>query len=265
MARSEYECTKLLLRKPRKFGTTLNLIIPPRLKKQFVHTVKAHSQLPLSTQSSPLQVVNQLSSRIPTSTYNRYGMYSTTARIKQNTRKYTKKHQFRTQKIIYALIAGLTLVLGRAWILMVLKKQSEKYTRGSSKSKSTHHLGKEQILLLERMAEKLPDHLKYMKQFGVKQGHWAWWAFPTEMRGKSEPPPSTCVTRATAAIVISKAPRVWRDILECICQCAEKNGKNILPKIDHGRVKCFIRFWEQERNNPPWMKQVLRRLTAIYK
>jgi NAD-dependent SIR2 family protein deacetylase len=125
-------------------------------------------------------------------------------------------------------------------------------------------LGPAQKQLLDRMEKKLPHALEQMQSSGTKIGHWAWWAFPTEMVGRSEPGASTNVTRATAAEVLSRAPQVWKDVLECVCELAEKKGKSILPPIDHGRVEHFIGFWAEVKENPPWMKAVIQRLKSVY-
>ena len=125
-------------------------------------------------------------------------------------------------------------------------------------------LGPAQEQLLVRMNEKLDEALMNMQQHGRKIGHWAWWAFPTEMPGKSEPGPATCVTKATANGVLERAPKIWRQLLECVCDLVEKDGKDVLPSIDHGRVEYFIRFWDEVDRRPKWMRSVLRRLKKFY-
>ena len=106
--------------------------------------------------------------------------------------------------------------------------------------------------------------LDKMRKLGKKTGHWIWWAFPSKLPGRSEPSPSTHVTEETAVEVIAKAPKVWRALLECICDLVEKNGKGVLPSIDHRRVGHFVRFWSNVHESPPWLKAVLERLAPFY-
>ena len=63
----------------------------------------------------------------------------------------------------------------------------------------------------------------------------------------SEPAPTSRVTPATAAIVLMGAPPAWRECLELLCDLVEKEvkGKDVLPRIDHGRVNYFITFWQK--------------------
>jgi hypothetical protein len=136
--------------------------------------------------------------------------------------------------------------------------------RGGTDGAGVAPLGIAQQHLLKRMREELPGSLAQMRSNGRKVGHWAWWAFPTELEGLAEPGKPTCVTRATAATLLLRAPEVWRDVLECVCELAEKDGKRALPLIDHGRVGYFIRFWEQEEGNPLWMQEVLERLKPVF-
>ena len=119
-------------------------------------------------------------------------------------------------------------------------------------------------MLLKRMEDELPRALEQMREHGKKVGHWAWWAFPTELQGQSEPGFPTNVTKGTAAEVLARAPKVWRQTLECVCELAKKKGKRVLPSIDHGRVSFFVRFWAEVDESPPWMRKVLRVLKPIY-
>ena len=125
-------------------------------------------------------------------------------------------------------------------------------------------------LLVRRQQEYLPAALAEMRQHGRKHGHWAWWAFPTELVGMSEPPPGTCVDKHTAQWVLQSAPPVWLELLELICDLTEEqveargDGENVLPAIDHGRVKFFVSFWSGVDATPDRMKAILRRLGASY-
>ena len=55
---------------------------------------------------------------------------------------------------------------------------------------------------------------------GRKTSHWAWWVFPTERQGGSEPRPATSVTPSTASRLLQRAPESWRQCLEEIVSLA---------------------------------------------
>ena len=79
--------------------------------------------------------------------------------------------------------------------------------------------------LVQRMHRELPNRLRDLEENGQKTGHWAWWAWPTEKEGFSEPPPRTAVTRDSAAELIERAPIEWRLVLEKVCElvgCGKK-------------------------------------------
>lgn len=123
-------------------------------------------------------------------------------------------------------------------------------------------------LLLERQRTKLPSALAGLKRHRRKVGHWAWWCFPTELKGRSEPRPQTCVTTSTAAALAHHSPKVWRELLETICDLAEDSrvGKSVLPRIDHGRVTFFLKFWGNlpKGVTPSWLLSVLQRLEPFF-
>ena len=114
--------------------------------------------------------------------------------------------------------------------------------------------------LLARQAEHCPRALRELRRDGRKSSHWAWWVFPTEKEGAAEPPPKTCVTRATASALVAAAPRAWRDALEETCRLVEADGRGVLPRIDHDRVRYFVRFWAGIRDAPAWLRAVCARL-----
>lgn len=139
--------------------------------------------------------------------------------------------------------------------------------------------------LLMRQRERCPRILEELRTNGRKTSHWAWWVFPTEHPGFSEPPPQTAVSRATAPVLLRAAPAEWREILELIAQLIEggegvaagarrapsggglgrnANGHLVLPPIDHGRVKHFISFWRSVPESPDWLRAVVDVLARHY-
>ena len=119
-------------------------------------------------------------------------------------------------------------------------------------------------VLLVRQAEHMPRALRELKQHGRKTSHWAWWAFPTEKEGFSEPEPKTAVTPASARVVLARAPGAWREVLEEVCRLTATHGSEVLPSIDHGRVDFFCRFWPTVDGAPEWLHSVCETLAAAY-
>merc|ERR1712187_257782 len=116
--------------------------------------------------------------------------------------------------------------------------------------------------LLARQRDKMQDIKAELENNGRKTSHWAWWVFPTELPGASEPPPETYVTPATAHRLFDggSCANEWREVLEQICALTETNGQTVLPSIDHGRVHYFIKFWSTSPVAPDWMRMVVTRL-----
>ena len=81
---------------------------------------------------------------------------------------------------------------------------------------------------------------------------------------------SPAAKRHSAQWVLQSAPPVWLELLELICDLTEEqveargDGENVLPAIDHGRVKFFVSFWSGVDATPDRMKEILRRLGASY-
>eukprot|EP00438_Fugacium_kawagutii_P031343 Skav215367 [mRNA] locus=scaffold1391:795354:795860:- [translate_table: standard] len=102
---------------------------------------------------------------------------------------------------------------------------------------------------------------------GAKESCWAWYIFPTEKAGLSDPN-QTRITSANA-VDLCKQPTAedWRRCLEKICDLLEARGKppddHVLPSVDHGRVGWFVKFWTNYSKSPEWMLQVCSRLEQI--
>lgn len=119
-------------------------------------------------------------------------------------------------------------------------------------------------ILLRRQRTCLPRALLELDTWGEKKGHWAWWAFPTEKEGWSEPPVDgmrTCVTRQTAPLLVEQAPEVWKKVLEKLAHLISRSRTQALaptiPRIDHGRIEYFIRLWKSVKKTPAWLHKVL--------
>eukprot|EP00747_Dinoflagellata_sp_TGD_P169589 gnl/TRDRNA2_/TRDRNA2_198931_c0_seq1.p1 gnl/TRDRNA2_/TRDRNA2_198931_c0~~gnl/TRDRNA2_/TRDRNA2_198931_c0_seq1.p1 ORF type:complete len:239 (-),score=35.67 gnl/TRDRNA2_/TRDRNA2_198931_c0_seq1:140-856(-) len=114
--------------------------------------------------------------------------------------------------------------------------------------------------LVEKQRTNLTCILSELQRQKRKTSCWAWWVFPTDKQGDCDPA-CTRVTTATAARLLNtaSAPQ-WRQVLEKICELVEENGMGVLPRIDHGRVHWFIKFWSELDATPDWMQDVCGRL-----
>jgi hypothetical protein len=99
---------------------------------------------------------------------------------------------------------------------------------------------------MNRMVNRILEELRRHK---CKQGHWAWWVFPTEKEGFCEPSPKTAVTMATAPLLLMRCPREWREVLETLLSLSKESDRGIrgvLPGVDHDRVRYFAAFWKDK-------------------
>lgn len=119
--------------------------------------------------------------------------------------------------------------------------------------------------LIQRQNERMPGILEELEANGRKVSHWAWWVFPTDMPGAGEPGGTTYVTPGTAATLLADTcAEHWRKVLEKVCDlCEDGSGMSALPRIDHGRVHFFLKFWSSVPDRPAWMEAVLQRLNAF--
>lgn len=117
--------------------------------------------------------------------------------------------------------------------------------------------------LLRRQKEHCPKILVELNQHGRKVSHWAWWVWPTEKEGMSEPPPRTSVSARTAPELLERAPPSWRGVLEKVSSlAAESPGglRAVVPSIDIPRIGYFVEFWLTVDPKPRWLEEVLQGL-----
>lgn len=119
--------------------------------------------------------------------------------------------------------------------------------------------------LLKKQEKNLEDALEDLKTNETKTEHWAWWAFPTELPGASEPGEKSAISKRYANDLLKKAPPAWKKILHKICTLLEeKSFEEILPNNDdRGRVGHFVKFWRRvnnNNNNPKWMNHFLEKI-----
>jgi hypothetical protein len=128
-------------------------------------------------------------------------------------------------------------------------------------------------ILIFRQKKHLHQAVNELEKEGRKVSHWAWWAFPTERPGFSEPETTlkdipkgkSFITRQTALQLISEAPETWKQVLSKICslliQQKSSSLSPVLPNIDHDRVKYFVMFWSSISNKPDWFNSVINNLS----
>lgn len=119
--------------------------------------------------------------------------------------------------------------------------------------------------LIVRQSERMLGILEELEANGRKVSHWAWWVFPTDMPGAGEPGGTTYVTPGTAGTLLADAcAEDWRKVLEKVCDlCEDGLGISALPRVDHGRVHFFLKFWASVPDKPVWMESVLQRLNVF--
>ena len=117
------------------------------------------------------------------------------------------------------------------------------------------------IHLQEKQQQHLPHILRELQTHGRKINHWAWWVFPTDLAGRSEPLPKTCVQPEERSLLLNgSTAHEWQLVLEKIASLIEQHQSwnVVLPPIDHGRVRFFIRYWSAEAERTQWLNNVLR-------
>ena len=76
-----------------------------------------------------------------------------------------------------------------------------------------------------------------------KQHDWAWWIFPTDLEGKSEPDPKSKITTGTILLLFSNSN--FMSIHALLYDTLSKTSQkiyNLFPTIDHDRI---VYFWRQ--------------------
>jgi len=114
--------------------------------------------------------------------------------------------------------------------------------------------------LLRKQCKQCPRIKTELKNNGKKTSHWAWWVFPTDKPGFSEPMPETFVMHKERQLFLELSKDTgWKDCLELVATLVSEKGSlgKVLPQIDHGRVEFFCLFWCDNFQPPPWLKRVI--------
>ena len=117
--------------------------------------------------------------------------------------------------------------------------------------------------LLKKMDTKLFEALREFKHNKRKTEHWAWWAWPNETKGLSEPKPKTFLTYETGNMLLNNAPLYWKLLLIDICKELKKKNfilDKIIPEKDWNRIEDFVIFWENitKKRKKGWKDNVLK-------
>lgn len=142
-------------------------------------------------------------------------------------------------------------------------QQQQAAAAAAAGGSSSSRLGKdEQALeaLIRKQQTEFPRIYKDLEKYGRKNGHWIWWACPTQMPGAADPIRSYVTEETAPRLFRAESVAEWRRVLEKICDLVDKDGMRVLPSIDHGRIHFFLKFWKVIPDKPEWMEFVLLRL-----
>ena len=102
--------------------------------------------------------------------------------------------------------------------------------------------------LIEKQKIEFSNILDDLQENGRKTGHWAWYVWPTEKLGVSEPFPRSSIAPTDVELFLSQANLAqWSTILRLISELLEHahSCSEIIPIIDHGRIEFFFLFWQR--------------------
>ena len=102
--------------------------------------------------------------------------------------------------------------------------------------------------LIQKQNEEFPNIIEDLQINGRKTRHWAWYVWPTERAGRSEPYPKSSISPQDVEVFLSKTNiEQWTVILLSLTELLNKasSRSEVIPPIDHGRIQFFFRFWQQ--------------------
>jgi hypothetical protein len=129
------------------------------------------------------------------------------------------------------------------------------------------------IKQLYKQINKHYSKIKSEMKLGKKESCWAWWVFPTNIKGRSEPEPKTSITNIKDASELFKSKKfkdIHNTINEYILNLIKTSSedkiqgliKEIFPNdLDHARIRGFITFWRNHiEGKPNWFDNYLDNL-----
>ncbi|CAK9065642.1 Carboxylic ester hydrolase [Durusdinium trenchii] len=142
------------------------------------------------------------------------------------------------------------------------RPRSEESDRFDRRSREDQKAFRALIQCQEKHMKKILRELDH----GAKESCWAWYIFPTEKAGMCDFD-GTRITKDNAVDLCNNESTAmdWQKCLEKICDLLEARDKrppdsHVLPRIDHGRVHWFIKFWAKYEKTPEWLLKVCERL-----
>mgnify|MGYP001241481031 CR=1 FL=1 len=137
--------------------------------------------------------------------------------------------------------------------LFVVEKDSNLASILENKFNDQVTIVNEDILAYENLIQRIqsPEFKKAIQEIksGRKTSHWAWWAFPTEKTGFSEPvlknKIKTKLTPETFKLFLINLPKPWINLMNEIIKRIKEGFRviDLFPEIDHDRIKYFIIFF----------------------
>merc|ERR1711904_125784 len=90
---------------------------------------------------------------------------------------------------------------------------------------------------------------------------------PTTKPGDLEPGKSSSLPMKKMDEVYQLAPAEWKETLELICTLIQENEStsDVMPGIDHDRIRYFVRQILEHQNRPEWMTEVIKTLGMFLK
>jgi DNA ligase-1 len=138
--------------------------------------------------------------------------------------------------------------------LKTKSKSKPQSKRSKTKSKTSR---KAYFNLIQRIeSAKFKKAIGEIKS-GTKTSHWAWWAFPTEKTGFSEPVLKnnikTKLTPETFKLFLINLPKPWINLMQKVIEKIEEGYRviDLFPEIDHDRINYFIIFFLKNLDKNP--------------
>ena len=103
--------------------------------------------------------------------------------------------------------------------------------------------------LVKAQMEALPGILSEVRAAGpdryVKNGHYAWWVWPTTKPGVNDHRKVSCDNASDVAFMMTgPSVGVWGDLLDAFAKALiTRNSRRVFPSIDHGRIDFFCKEW----------------------
>tara|TARA_Y100000389_G_scaffold205145_1_gene264064 strand:- start:122 stop:1219 length:1098 start_codon:yes stop_codon:yes gene_type:complete len=120
-------------------------------------------------------------------------------------------------------------------------------------------------VLKQKQIKYLPLATRELVEKRRKISHYAWWSFPTERKGMSEPNTKTYLTIDTALLFLKSPTKEWKNYLNEVVNIIKndkKTIKDIFPYNDLGRIEGFINFFEdvinKQKHKSIWLKNILK-------